>query len=163
MNSITVERLRELFHYEPATGLFTRKVAVCNVKAGKTTGSINTKGHLGFRVDKRMCLAHRMAWLYVHGKLPTGQIDHINGVRTDNRLANLRDVSASVNAQNLHSARADNKTGLLGVCWKASSRKYVAQIQVDGRVRHLGLFSDPNAAHQAYLDAKRAQHPGCTI
>lgn len=163
MNVITAERLRELFHYDPDTGIFTRKVPICNVKAGKVTGSMDTKGHLGFRVDKRMCLAHRMAWLYVHGELPMGQIDHINGIRTDNRIANLRDVSASVNAQNLHAARSDNKTGLLGVSWKAKANKYVAQIQVDGRVRYLGLFHDPNAAHQAYLNAKRANHPGCTI
>lgn len=162
MSHLTQARLQELFYYDQATGIFTRKVATSNVKAGKTTGSLDSKGHLNFRVDKRMHLAHRLAWLYCYGEFPSGQIDHINGVRTDNRIANLRDVPASINAQNIRRARADNKTGFLGVS-KHAGGKYVAQIQVNGKVTHLGLFTDPEVAHQAYLSAKRIHHPGCTI
>lgn len=163
MNNLTAERLRELFYYEKETGLFFRKVAISNVKAGKLTGSKNTAGHMGFRVDKKMCLAHRLAWLYTYGKWPDGQIDHINGQRSDNRIANLRDVSASINAQNTRLPRSDNKTGFLGVSWKACANKYVAQIQVNSKIKYLGLFADPLEAHKAYIEAKRLNHPGCTI
>lgn len=159
----TRARLMELFDYDPETGIFVRKVAVCNAKVGRETGSVNTGGHLGFRIDKKMYLAHRLAWLYVHGAWPTGQIDHINGIPTDNRIDNLRDVSRSINSQNLHAARRDNKVGMLGVCWRGSSKKFIAQIQVGGKVRHLGMFKTAEDAHQAYLQAKRQHHPGCTI
>ena len=160
---LTQERLKELFSYNPSTGVFTRLHSTSNVKAGRATGNLNTGGHLGFLVDKKMYQAHRLAWLYVHGDWPNCQIDHINGVRTDNRIENLRDVSHTVNAQNIHAARSDNKTGLLGVSWKEPRGKYVAQIQIDGKVRYLGLFTDPQVAHAKYIEAKRIHHPGCTI
>lgn len=145
------------------TGLFVRLSDICNVKAGRITGNRNTGGHIGFAIDRRMYLAHRLAWLYVHGSWPEGQIDHINGIRTDNRICNLRDVSRSINAQNVHGARKDNKLGLLGVCWREASKKFIAQIQVAGKVRHLGMFRTAEDAHEAYLKAKRKYHPGCTI
>ncbi len=157
------ERLIELFDYDPDTGVFIRKVATANVKAGKITGSVNTGGHLGFRVDRRMYLAHRLAWFYVYGEWPDSQIDHINGVKTDNRIENLRKATYSINAQNLRNARKDNKTGFLGVCWKKSSKKFIAQIQIAGRVCHLGMFETAEKAHEAYITAKRKHHIGCTI
>lgn len=69
----------------------------------------------------------------------------------------------SYDPETVHTARVDNKTGLLGVSWKASRQKYVAQIQIDRKVKYLGLFENPNDAHEAYLEAKRLHHPGCTI
>lgn len=159
---LTQARLKELFSYSPETGVFIRTANVSNVKIGMVAGNKDSKGHLNFCVDGTSYSAHRMAWLYVHGEWPRGQIDHINGVRTDNRIENLRDVNASVNAQNLKRARRDNKTGLLGVSVRPNGT-FIAQIQVDGRVKHLGVFSAPEAAHQAYLMAKRGLHAGCTI
>lgn len=160
---LTAERLRELFFYNPDTGIFTRRRAIGNVKAGKICASRDTAGHIHFRVDKRMYSGHRLAWLYMNGDWPEHHIDHINGIRDDNRISNLRDVTPNVNAQNIKKPRAHSKTGLLGVSWKHACKKYVAQIQVDGKVRHLGLFDDPNEAHEVYLQEKRKHHPGCTI
>ena len=94
--TLTQKRLKELFYYDPVTGVFTRLHSTSNVKAGRATGNLNTGGHLGFLVDKKMYQAHRLAWLYVHGDWPNSQIDHINGVRTDNRIENLRDVPHAV-------------------------------------------------------------------
>lgn len=159
----TQARLKELFDYDPETGLFTRKVAVSASASGRVMTNLNTGGHVQFAIDRHLYQAHRLAWLYVNGSFPSGFIDHINGVKTDNRIANLRDATRSINAQNLREARSDNKQKLLGVCWKKANKKFVAQIQVDGRVRHLGLFEDATDAHSAYISAKRQYHIGCTI
>lgn len=110
-------------------------------------------------------MAHRLAWVHVHGSWPAGDIDHINGDKLDNRIANLRDVTRSVNKENMRSARGDNKVGLLGVHVRRqnTTRPYVASIRVSGKLIHLGAHNTPEAAHAAYLEAKRRLHSGCTI
>ena len=106
--------------------------------------------------------AHRLAWLYVHGEWPPAHIDHINGIRTDNRISNLRSVTASVNAQNMRRAMKNSKTGVLGVT-KCGNR-FKAQLAIPrGSNKYLGLFKTIGEAQQAYLDAKRSTHLGCTI
>lgn len=97
----------------------------------------------------------------VFGTQPCGQIDHINGDKTDNKLSNLRDVAQAINRQNQKHANAGSGTGLLGV----SKRKdgYSARIGVGRKSVWLGLFKTPEAAHAAYLSAKRDAHEGCTI
>lgn len=97
------------------------------------------------------------------GDWPAGNIDHVNGSRSDNRWSNLRVGSQALNAQNLRGPRRDNMIGLLGVSLDKRRGTYRAQIMVDGKSRHLGTFGDPQSAHQAYLKAKRTLHPGCTI
>ena len=102
------------------------------------------------------------------GHWPTKQIDHKNGERADNAFANLREATQQLNSENLRRARADNKTGYLGVfrhyyIHKRDGQRFVACIQVDGRLRKIGLFLTPEAAHAAYLEAKRRLHEGCTI
>lgn len=160
---LTCERLKELFSYSRETGEFTRIKAVSAAKPGTKISHKDSKGHIQVRIDGCMYSGHRLAWLYVYGEWPKGHIDHINGIRSDNRIANLRDVTITENAQNIRNPRINNKTGLLGVSWKASAKKYVAQIQIHGKVKYLGLFSDPHGAHEAYLQAKREHHAGCTI
>ena len=95
------------------------------------------------------------------GEWPDGYIDHGNGVRTDNRWANLRAGDRSFNMQNQRRARRDNTTGWLGVS-RVKSR-FEAAIQVRGRRFRLGRFDTPEAAHAAYLTAKRKLHEGCTL
>ena len=125
-------------------------------------GSVNDKGYIVIRCFGRLYHAHRLAWLLTHGAWPAGDIDHINGIRTDNRIANLRDVSRSVNQQNLKTARRDNQTGLLGVK-KTRCGTFEARINLNGRYVHLGTFPAAAEAHQAYITAKRKHHEGCTI
>lgn len=149
--------------YDPATGVFRWLVDSNRVKAGDEAGCIDSRGYRRISVGRSYCKAHRLAWLFVHGNWPIYDIDHINGVRSDNRIENLRDAPTSVNTQNLKRARCDNKTsGLLGVS-RQSGREWVAQIWANGRNHRLGNFEDPVEAHEAYLKAKRKLHAGCTL
>lgn len=106
-------------------------------------------------------LSHRLAWFYMTGAWPEQEIDHINGVRDDNRFANLREADRQINCQNVRKPYKNNRTGLLGV--KPSLGKFVARIYVDGKERHLGTFKTPGLAHAAYVAAKRELHKGGTI
>lgn len=90
-------------------------------------------------------------------------IDHINGIPNDNRIVNLRDVDASINRQNQRKAQSRSKSGLLGVCWYKAGSKWQAEISVHGEKHHLGRFNSKEAAHTAYITAKRELHAGYTI
>ena len=103
-------------------------------------------------------MAHRLAWLYTHGKWPSKYIDHINGVKTDNRIANLREADNGENMQNQRRARRNSKTGLLGVRWNRASGNYVAVITVNRHVINVGSFKTAEEAHEAYLRAKAELH-----
>lgn len=156
--------LLSVLDYNPETGVFTRKRATTNaVRVGDVVGSKTRKGYLAIRILGTFHLAHRLAWFYVHERWPEGQIDHINGEQTDNRICNLRVVSNSTNAENKRRPRAKNTSGLLGVSWMTQAKKWRAQIAVKGNVIYLGLFEDKADAHAAYVTAKRLVHAGCTI
>jgi hypothetical protein len=98
---LTAEVLRTLVHYDPETGLFKWKTQSWPRNPGPIEQK-TPKGYTRFSVLNKRYMAHRLAWLYVTGAWPRGQIDHINGDRSDNRWANLRDVTPSENARNRH-------------------------------------------------------------
>ena len=153
---------RRLFAYDPATGILTRRVSAPKCRAGARAGCSTGVGHYRrVRFAGRMPQEHRVAWLMVTGWWPTGELDHINGRRDDNRFANLRDVSRSVNGQNQRRAPAGSSTGVLGV--SPSRGRFKAQITVAGQQHFLGRFDCKHEAHEAYLKAKRELHKGCTI
>lgn len=159
---IALQRLRERLHYDPETGRFTWLVWTVNhVKAGDIAGSLHVSGRWQVRVDGRVYKAHRLAWFWTYGEWPKGQIDHIDGNPLNNRLGNLRDVSVSVNQQNMKRAKSNNKTGFLGVC--PEGVRFKASITINRRQIYIGTFSTPELAHMAYLDVKRALHPGSTL
>jgi hypothetical protein len=153
---LTQARLKELISYDPETGIMRR------ISTGKIAGN-NTRGYLQMMVDGVPGLAHRFAWLYVHGKWPDGNIDHIDGNGHNNRLENLRDVTQAINTQNNRKARSNSQSGFLGVIFDKSRGLYRAEITLNGKNKYLGRFGTPEEAHEAYLQAKRAIHPGCTI
>lgn len=154
----TAAELRAVVAYDPETGKFSR------VKDGKPIGFVaQAKGYECLHVLGKKCNAHRLAWLYVHGEWPVGEVDHINGVKTDNRIDNLRDVPRSINSQNQNRAHCRSGTGLLGVAVDKARGKWVASIFHSGRKWSLGRFDSPEAAHQRYVQEKRLVHPGCTI
>lgn len=167
-DEIIAARVRELLHYDPATGVFTRKIRLAQRhKVGDRADFLitggNNEGYCRVSFDSKRYLAHRVAWLYVYGKWPELDIDHINGDKVDNRLENLRDVDRSTNLQNQRRARKDNKSGLLGVTTFIPSKKWRASVHMNGKRIHVGLYDSPEEAHQAYLVAKRQMHEGCTI
>ena len=128
------------------------------------SGGINAHGYERFSVTYqgrvREIAFHRVLWAMAHGTVPP-MLDHINGDRSDNRLANLRVVDHTTNMQNQRNAMRDNRTGFLGV--SPSGGRYRATIRVSGKQKYLGLFDTAEAAHEAYLAAKRELHGGCTI
>jgi hypothetical protein len=159
--NLTAEEVRSLFHYDPDTGVFTRKVNRHRFKSGEVAGTKSDEGYINIKVQKSTYKAHRLAWLYVYGAFPDLQIDHINGIRSDNRIANLREVTHSGNTQNQRTYQRSNKSGFLGV--SPNNRRWKATISVHGEYKYLGTFDTPELAHQAYLDAKRSLHLTCTI
>ena len=161
-SNITVERLREVLHYDPVTGVFTWKTRTGpRNKPGMTANARSVRGYFDITIDGRKYVSHRLAWLYMHGEWPKGEIDHINGRRDDNRWSNLRDVSRALNMQNRRTASSLNSTKLLGV--SRHGARWRARIQVDGVVQRLGTYDSPEAAHEAYLLAKRQLHVACEI
>lgn len=165
MISLTYERASELLSYDPITGALTWRVAVCNVKAGDVAGSVDSKGYVGVQVGGRKYSAHRLAWLLMTGAWPTEQVDHRDGVKTNNRWSNLRDVSASVNQQNVRTPRKRSGDLPLGVRHlpRLAKNPFAATIRVSGKNLHLGCYPTSGAAHAAYVEAKRQMHEGNTL
>ena len=161
---LTHERLKALLNYNPETGIFTRLISSSpNAKVGETVGTRHRTGYEYAMIDYETFAMHRLAWFYFYAVMPTYDIDHINGNKVDNRISNLRDVEAKTNAQNEIRARKNNKSGYLGVHFRKERNKWVAQLRVNGKHRRFGSFNTPEEAHQAYLEAKRLYHVGCTI
>jgi hypothetical protein len=161
-SELSAERARELLNYDPATGLLTWKVGRSHkTPAGSPAGSLSKQGYVCVKVGGVLYKAHRLAWLLLTGGWPSQFLDHINGVKSDNRACNLREIGRAGNAENLHRARVDSKTGLLGV--SRDGFKFRATIQASRRLHYLGAYQTPEEAHQAYLTAKRQLHAGCMI
>ena len=135
---ITQEKLKELFNYDPLTGVFNKKV---NTSSGNLmpVGSRCKNDYLRVIINRKQYLIHRLAWLYVHGKFPENDIDHIDGNSLNNRIANLRDVAHHINQRNSRQ-RSDNNTGCTGVYWDKQKEKYKALIQFNNKLIHLGVF-----------------------
>ena len=140
-----LEALRSDFTYDPESGEINRR------GGGKAFVSRDSHGYLQGRVCGVLVLAHRAAWALHHGVWPQGQIDHINGCRTDNRLENLRVVSATDNARNAK-VRAESSSGYPGVGWHSRHNKWIARIGVQGGQKTLGYYptvAEAVAARQA--------------
>lgn len=162
MPRMTDARAREIFFYDPVTGLLIWKKATSNKsKVGQVAGSMNiTDGYFQVNVEKYVYRVHRLAWLYMTGKWPEC-VDHINRDRSDNRWSNLRSVSHAENMQNRMSPQVNSTTGFLGVSFDKSKKKYSAKISVNGKSVHIGMYECAELAYEKYLDAKRFHHQGC--
>jgi hypothetical protein len=160
MKSTTAETLRGLLDYEPETGVFRWRVNRSNIKMGDVAGSVHNRGYTCIGINGIKFLAHRLAWLYTYDTWPDYQIDHINGDKRDNRIANLRDVSPSINLQNQTRPQRGNASGFLGVSRHKHTERWHARIKIDKRHQHIGYFDTAEAAHAAYLAAKLQLHPG---
>lgn len=164
---LTQEYVRSLFEYDPETGVLTWKERPrehfssdriwngTNTRcAGRPTGRrANSDGYLDVCIDGVLYKAHRIIWLWCNGTMPN-EVDHDNGVRSDNRIDNLRDSSRAGNMKN-KGMRKDNRSGVTGVGWHAKDRRWVAHIKVDGKFRRLGGFVEKDDAIAARLKAEK--------
>lgn len=147
---LTQARLHELVHYDPDTGIFTRKTARRGMRPSRLpAGCVRPDGYVMLTVDGKYYRAHRLAWLYVYGRWPERHIDHINGNPTDNRIANIRGAAPFQNMANSRKPRT-NTSGYKGVHWHKVARKWTARIRVRGVSVYLGLFATAEEAHAAY-------------
>jgi len=145
-----------ILDYNPITGQFLQLIRTSHrVKVGDVAGVFNKS--LGYRIVcilGKKYLEHRLAWFYVHGKWPSLEIDHINGDRSDNRLANLRDISHADNMRNITKINSANTSGYTGVYWNKKSKNWQAKTVAHGKQVHLGFFDDPkqaSAVRDAYV------------
>lgn len=156
--SLTADRLKEILDYDETSGIFRYRKQRGIQETGAIAGQISKKSSWnggGYRViyiDGRGYGANRLAWFYVHGIWPADQVDHVNAVRDDNRIANLRLATRTQNMANCRK-RANNTTGLKGAYWHKAARRWMSSIQCAGVYEYLGLFDTKEEAHAAYVMA----------
>ena len=157
---LSPDKLQELLRYCPETGHFYWKVnRRGHVQAGQLAGRIANHGYHQIGINGRLHLAHRLAWFSIHRQWPVGYLDHINGVKDDNRITNLREVTQAENMQNIRRANTNNhSSGLLGASWNGHNGKWKACIGLHNKKFHIGYFETAEEAHQAYLRKKAEIH-----
>jgi len=137
---ITQKELKKRLKYDPETGIFTWLIITSNrVKVGDVAG-FNSCGYLRISLDNESYQAHRLACLYMIGKFPENQTDHINHIRNDNRWVNLRDVTHGENLKNSTMSK-NNTSGITGVCWGKDIGKWISRIMVNRKDISLGRFA----------------------
>lgn len=153
---LTQQRLKELVTYDPETGLFTWQTS-CGGRStpGRRAGAKKSDGYIVIGLDGGAYQAHRLAWLYVHGRWPNSFLDHMNGNKSDNRIGNLRLATNTQNHQNVGITRS-NTSGFKGV--RKLRKKWQAQIRANGRWLYLGVYPTPEEAAAAYKEAAAKYH-----
>lgn len=155
---LTQERLKELFVYNQDTGelIVAKNRKGSSKKIGMIAGSITKAGYIEIDIDAKRYTVHRLAFLYMNGKFPDNVVDHINGIKDDNRFSNLVECSQADNRQNVTKLKSTNTTGFTGVF--VHKDKYRAKINIDGKQVHLGEFDTKELASEAYQKAKSSLH-----
>lgn len=156
---LTQERLKELLDYDSESGIFWRKITRShNAKAGSIAGWVDDMGYVRISIDGRKYRGHQLVWLYVHGYIPEQDTDHMNQIRSDNRICNLRLATRSQNNQNRR-LESRNTSGAKGVSWCKRRRKWLVQIMVDGKNKFVGYYVELTAAAAARKAAELQYHP----
>lgn len=151
---MTQDELKELLHYDPKTGFFTRLKTSGISKAGSVVGYPTERGWVRFKVKGKHHRAHRLAFLYMTGEVPE-EVDHKNGIKTDNRWSNLRAATRSQNAANTPSKKNAN-TGYRGVVpW---GKGFVATVSKDNKVHRSERFDNPEDAYKEYCRMSKELH-----
>lgn len=152
------EYLRDQLSYCQETGVMTWKIG--SEKSTRSVAELADDGYLMVKIKvdgvQRRFMLHRLAWFMVHGVMPEGEIDHINGDRQDNRLSNLRDVCRSENCRNA-AKRKDNTSGVSGVYWDKRLGAWRASVRADGARHYVGVFHDLSIAENAVADFRKAR------
>ncbi len=161
IKDVTAERVRELLHYDPETGIFTHKVSRGGVSAGDIAGCLDSLGYVRISLGRGASrFAHRLAWLLVYGKWPDGDIDHIDQAKANNRIANLRDVSRSANNQNRDKPQRNNMfVGIKNIQRGSPNLPFRVRFKKDQRIVYDECFASLEQAIAARDAAVVQFHP----
>ena len=156
-NILTHELLKTLIHYDAETGIFTRINSPRNRSLGVIKLATTTRGYITIFVSDKQYTAHRLAWFYTYGVWPKQHLDHVNRIKTDNRLCNLREADDSLNNKNMGLKKC-NTSGYKGVYYYKSRGNWQAQIRADGKRIFIGYFKTAAEAGKAYDDYAKQHH-----
>jgi hypothetical protein len=155
---LTQEKLKELFSYDPKTGNFIRLSKYSsNIVVGSIAGHKDKKGYVRMMVLGTLYRAHRLAWLYMYGVHPKDQLDHINNIKSDNRICNLREASGFQNNWNIK-LKKNNTSGHKGVIYRKDSNKWRARCLLNRVAYNLGSFVNYDDAVAAYQEFAKKHH-----
>lgn len=155
VDELTYDDAIKIFAYDKLTGnLLWREYRSGLAHKGTICGTLSSRGYIMIRYKKHPYCAHRIVWLMHNKQWPTKQIDHINRIRHDNRIENLRDVDQSTNLHNTDSNNNHNKTGFAGVSYSKKACKFYATLRILGVSHNFGPFDTAEQAHQAYKKEK---------
>ena len=150
--------LKDTLAYDPTVGKFTWKTraALC-VRPGYTAGCLNEQGYIQIRFKKKIYKVHRLVWLFEHGNWPKNNLDHLNGIRSDNRIQNLRECTAKTNCQNYERYRSGN---LVGASYHKHVKRWVSRWAFDGKMFYLGYYDTEKEASDAYWQFDKEWNSG---
>jgi hypothetical protein len=156
---ITQTELHNILDYDPLTGIFRWKNPKprSGLRPLDIAGCYDNYGYQIINISKKIYKAHRLAWLYVYGQFPAKHLDHINCIRDDNRIINLRECNNAENQQNCKK-NTRNSSGYKGVDYVKANNRWRATIYHDKKSYHLGYFDTAQEAYKAYLDGKAKYH-----
>jgi hypothetical protein len=142
------QAIKAMFKYDAVTGnIYWVAVGKGKIKK-KPAGTVTSTGYVGILIEGKRYLAHRIAWALAYGSWPEQQIDHINGIKTDNRIENLRLATNAQNGKN-YGANKTNTSGIKGVSWCKQTQKWRAMIKVNGKSICKGRYIDKQDALMA--------------
>lgn len=156
---LTQEYLKSILEYNQYTGIFRWLISPSHrVNAGDEAGNKHpATGYCCIKIRGKLHLAHRLAFLWVTGRMPSGYVDHIDGNRFNNIWSNIRDGSMSQNQHN-RPANKNNTSGVKGVHWDKRKSRWVAKIKLNGKDIHIGTFVDIISAELAVRKARVNHH-----
>jgi HNH endonuclease len=162
-SDLSLSVLRSMLHYNPETGVFTWLTSDGGVNVGSVAGNINSNGYWVVGINGTKYRQHRLAWFYHYGCWPVGTVDHLDCNRSNNRIANLRDVTQAVNMQNRRNASVRSASGILGVYWSERHKGFMASLHINRKQKRRGPYKTSERAARAYVEMKRIYHEGCTL
>ena len=157
IQTLTQELLKIEFNYNQNTGIFTRLLSGHGTKKGDVAKNKSSNGYITITIFSKKYSVHRLAWLYMTGSWPKEQIDHINGIRDDNRWINLRECTQQQNQFNSFKNK-NNTSGYKGVYYHKESNKWYSQAGLNNKKIYLGSYEKKEEAYNAYIEFSKLNH-----